>query len=315
MSTDPTSRTIHLSLADILAAVRTASLPERRRQEMASALRTIGRVLDRPLERIPAIPRLLAIQLSDVAPRAAGISQARWNNVRALARAAIALVRPVSPGRQLNELSPAWKLLVDHLGRGVRASLSRLLRFCSAHGIGPENVYQETFDQFRLFLSEVLLPDPEKALIRTKRAWRAAQELESWPRLTVEVPDRSEKWTLTWVSFPASLREDFNRWRDRLAGRDLLDETPYRAVGSTTLTIRESQVSGISRFMDFNDFLLTSGVPGTDLTDDFTVFVDAHAASIPEPSSAEIFASALLIVGWLHGSRASRRFHIRLSRT
>jgi integrase len=242
VSTDPTSRTIHLSLADVLAAVRTASLPERRRQEMASALRTIGRVLDRPLERIPAIPRLLAIRLSDVAPRAAGISQARWNNVRALARAAIALVRPVSPGRQLNELSPAWKLLVDHLGRGIRASLSRFLRFCSAHGIGPENVCQETFDQFRLFLSEALLPDLEKALIRTKRAWRAAQELESWPRLTVEVPDRSKKWTLTWESFPASLREDFNRWRDRLAGRDMLDEMPVRAVRGTTLRMREWQV-------------------------------------------------------------------------
>jgi len=43
-----------LSLADVLGAVQTADLPNRQRQELASALRTVGRALDRPHERLKA---------------------------------------------------------------------------------------------------------------------------------------------------------------------------------------------------------------------------------------------------------------------
>ena len=53
-------RITELSLADVLAVVQTADLPNRQRQELASALRTVGRALDRSLERIQAEPRHLA---------------------------------------------------------------------------------------------------------------------------------------------------------------------------------------------------------------------------------------------------------------
>jgi integrase len=244
MSAYLASRAADASLADVLAAVQIATLPARRRQEMASALRTIARVLDRPIERIPAHPRLLANRLSEVAPRACGISPARWNNVRALARAALALVQPISPGRQRNLLSPAWKRLADRLeSRHVAVSLSRLLRFCSARGIDPDTVCNDTFEEFRLFLSDSLLSDPDKVFIQTARAWRVSQaKIENWPRISVEVPDRRNRWTFKWDRFPASLRRDFNIWRDRLAGRDILDEMPFRAARETTLATREWQV-------------------------------------------------------------------------
>ena len=244
MSAEPASRTTDPSLADVLAAVQIATLPARRRQEVASAVRTIARVLEKPLERIPASPRLLAVRLSEIAPRAFGISTRRWNNVRALARAALALVQPVSPGRQRNVLSPAWKVLADRLEtRSVGISLSRLLRFCSARDIDPATVCQGTFDEFRLFLSDTLLKDPDRVFLLTARAWRAAQAaVENWPRLRVAVPDRRNNWTLDWGSFPASLRQDFDVWRNRLAGQDLLDEMPFRPVRRTTLAIREWQV-------------------------------------------------------------------------
>ena len=61
-------RITELTLADVLAAVRTAELPNRQRQELASALRSVGRALDRPLERIQADPRHLAPRLKAVAP-------------------------------------------------------------------------------------------------------------------------------------------------------------------------------------------------------------------------------------------------------
>jgi hypothetical protein len=66
MTTIPASRnqTIPImTLADVLAAVVVADLPTRRRQEMASAVRTIGRALERPLAELPAHPRLIGPRL------------------------------------------------------------------------------------------------------------------------------------------------------------------------------------------------------------------------------------------------------------
>src|SRR5580693_2267929 len=91
-----------LSLADVLAAVQTADLPNRQRQELASALRTVGRAFDRPLERIQADQRHLAPRLKAVAPRAIGMSPRSWNNIRHRTRKALSLVRPMSPGRNTN---------------------------------------------------------------------------------------------------------------------------------------------------------------------------------------------------------------------
>ena len=87
-----------LSLADVLGAVQTADLPNRQRQELASALRTVGRALDRPLERIQAEPRHLAPRLKAVASRAVGLSPRSWNNIRFRVRKALSLVRPMHPG-------------------------------------------------------------------------------------------------------------------------------------------------------------------------------------------------------------------------
>src|ERR1700732_861301 len=96
------------SLADLLATLKAGDLPERKRQELASAIRTAARALGRSPEIIPADGRLLASRLKEVAPAAIGISRGRWNNVRALLRTALALVQPISPGRNRNDLLPEW---------------------------------------------------------------------------------------------------------------------------------------------------------------------------------------------------------------
>ena len=71
MATYPASqppKTAELSLADVLVAVQAADLPTRTRQELSSALRSTGKAVGRPLERIQADPRHLAQRLKAVAP-------------------------------------------------------------------------------------------------------------------------------------------------------------------------------------------------------------------------------------------------------
>ena len=246
MSSEVNSRnqaSFDLTLADALAAVQAADLPERRRQEMASALRTIARALGKPLERIPARPRLLAERLKLIAPGAIGISRRRLNNVRSLTQASLMLLQPMAPGRHVNKLLPGWQRLSDQLPSDpVKRSVSRLMRFCSARDIEPETFTEETFQLFREYLDDSL-KIPHKVLSVTARGWRQAQDaVADWPKAKLEIPDRRRPWTLPFTAFPDPFSKDCEVWLNKLAGRDLLDETSFPAVCAATLALRQRQV-------------------------------------------------------------------------
>src|SRR5579883_3430472 len=142
MALPPASRASSGTLAGVLEVIKSIpDLSPQRRQNMASSVRTVSRMLGRPVESIPAEPRLLARSLSDLAPEAAGISRARWNNVRSLLRGALELTRPMLPGRQTQPLSAPWQALYENLtGIHRQRRLSRLLRYFSGLGIEPQTV-------------------------------------------------------------------------------------------------------------------------------------------------------------------------------
>jgi integrase len=247
MSSSNGSRTESASdpcLADLLATIQAGNLPERKRQELASAIRTAARALGRPPENIPAEARLLASRLKEVAPAAIGISRGRWNNVRALLRAALALIQPISPGRHRNGLLPEWLALSNELtSRSDKIALSRVLHYCSAQGIGPNVITEGNFDEYRLHLDRSLLKRPNETFAMTVRAWRRAEEaIEGWPQVSVSIPDRRRQWVFRWDRFPSSLRQDCQTWCDRLAGCDLMEDTPFRPVRPVTVAHRKWQI-------------------------------------------------------------------------
>ena len=161
-----------LTLADVLAAVTTADVPERRRQDLASAVRTAARALGRAPEHVPADPRRLSARLTEVAPAALGLSRGRWANCRSLLRAALALVTPTAPGRHSVELSPAWQTLRKKLP-SIRqhTRLSRFAHFCTSESIEPSAVTQETFHAYREHLDLALLKSPKRVYDNTVYAW------------------------------------------------------------------------------------------------------------------------------------------------
>jgi hypothetical protein len=250
MSPQPASRgnpNPILTLAHVILAVGAADIPTRRRQEITAALRTVARALRKPPDRVSADPRRLAEALKEVAPLAIGMSVGRWANVRSLTRAGLALVQPMSPGRHITPLSPGWKGPWKQLPRPVRMALSRFARFCTVHGIEPEAVTEATFEAFRAHLNDSLLKSPDKIFAALVRGWRSAQTVvDGWPRIGIAIPNRRRDWTLPWSDFPASLRQDCEAWRDRLAGRDLLAEGHVRVVRPGTVVRRERQIRTVA---------------------------------------------------------------------
>ena len=232
-----------LTLADVILAVRTADLPARRRQEIAAALRTVARALRKPPDCVSANPRRLADAMNEVAPRAIGMSLGRWANVRSLTRAGLALVQPMSPGRHIIPLAPAWKASWKQLPRPVKIALLRFARFCTVRGIEPWAVTEATFETFRVHLDATLLKSPGKIYAAAVRAWRAAQAVvDSWPRIDITIPSRRKDWTLSWSHFPESLRQDCAAWCNRIAGQDLLADDCVRVVRPGTVAHRERQI-------------------------------------------------------------------------
>jgi integrase len=284
-------------------------LPERKRQELASAIRTAARALGRSPANIPADARLLASRLKDVAPAAIGISRGRWNNVRSLLRTSLALIQPISPGRNRNDLLPEWLALSNKLdSRSDKIALSRVLRFCSARGIGPNTVTKETFDDYHLHLDHSLLKRPEQTFALTVRAWRRAEiAIAGWPQIDVSIPDRRRHWVSGWDRFPVSLRRDCQAWCDRLAGRDVLEDAPFRPVRPSTLAHREWQIRAFASAlvrMDRDPATLTS------LRD--LVEIDAFKSGLRFFLDREGGAPTTAIADLASSLKAVARHHVRV---
>ena len=242
MSTPEPSRA---TLADVIAGVQAADLTPQRRQNMTSAVRTVARVLGRGPEQIAADASLLGRRLASVTAQQHDLSAGRWNNVRSLLRAALALVRPIMKGRSTVPLSQAWQALHDTLPKKAdKVRLSRIMRWLSARQIGPDAMTMDDLATFqRELVEDALLKNPEKTWADLAVAWnRASGQTAGFPALTIERPSRRKVYVMPWSTFPVSLKQDVDAWLGRLAGRDFADAGPSRPVRPSTLATREYQL-------------------------------------------------------------------------
>ena len=181
------------TLADIRDRIGVAAgLSSRQQTDLCSALHTVGRVLGRRLDELPAHPTFLRPKLADVAPARHGLSPASWANTRSRLRKALEVGGcAVMPGRYLISPAPDWAGLLEQPADAHPAHRSQpLCAYCSSQGIAPAEVTEATFATFKAALEqEGLLGDPRTVHRETCRCWNlAAAQLEGWPPLRVEVP-------------------------------------------------------------------------------------------------------------------------------
>jgi integrase len=99
----------------------------------------------------------------------------------------------------------------------------------------------ETVESFRSHLDQSL-KRPKQLYSMMARAWRRAQAaVPDWPTATVDVP-KTNRWVPPMSVLPQSFWDDCEVWLDRLAGRDLLDEMPFRPVRPSTVNFHRRQL-------------------------------------------------------------------------
>ena len=236
-----------LNLADILARVTAhETLTDRQRQDLASALRTVGKAIGLPLTDVPAHPAHLRDRLKGFAPAMIGLSDRRWANVLSLARAAlkhggVALM----PGRYREPFAPKWAALFPPLKQmHTRIALSRLARYCSIRGIDPEQVDDVVFDAFGEDLTNAaLIKLPNKVHRKAAVVWnQAAETVPGWPQRRVKIPDYRRTYALPWETFPTSLKADVDAYLGRLANTDVLEDLDFQPLKSASIRTRSHQI-------------------------------------------------------------------------
>jgi integrase len=177
-----------------------------------------------------------------LSPARFGLSRGRWANLRSLTLKAFKLAGMATlPGRHVSRLSHEWQRHYDLLPkRPQRVDLSRFIHRCSELGVSPEDVAHETFEGFAEELEQYgLRPRPRQTYRDACRAWNwAVQHVAGWPPLTIAIPDRRNRYSLSWETFPPSLKSDIDAMLDAAISPDLLSPTSRRPIKAVSARSR-----------------------------------------------------------------------------
>jgi integrase len=205
---------------------------------MRSAIRKVCRVLHLDPEAVPANPARLRVMLEPITAAAAGVTSGRWANTRSLVRRAIerAGIRSM-PGRYRDPLIAEWEALRALLpNRHLKAAVSSLLSYLSAHDIPPFAVTAEIFAQFAAALMATSLKrDPGGVYRDACKAWNwAAEHVPGWPQLRVPVPSRSRQFAFGLEQFPQSFQADVNRFLSDRTNPDVFSDDYQKPLSPAT---------------------------------------------------------------------------------
>ena len=143
------------TFADVMTQISMdTSLSATRRRDFLSSIRCLFRLMEIEPAATPAFPGAIRERLQRLHHVQANISAKRFANIKAdVAFALRHLGLTGSTLRNGKGLGPAWQTLWGAIkNEQTRWKLSRLFRFCSAVGVEPEAVDDNTIDRLLLAL-------------------------------------------------------------------------------------------------------------------------------------------------------------------
>jgi len=200
------------TVADVLTCLQAFDVPAQARNNMASALRGLSKVLDRDPAFVPIHAPSLRRLVAHASPGAISMSMSRWRNVRSDANRAIRLSGlSVNVAPEQAPLTDDWQAVAlmapDPMRRSV---LRRFGKFCCNQQLSPESVVDEVATQFHQYLDlNQLSKTPERTIKDVIRFWNQFVAVDPSGRyrpLTPIVSTRS--YTLSWAELPDALATD-----------------------------------------------------------------------------------------------------------
>lgn len=143
--------------AEVIAAIEKADdLGPDQKRHWPTALRQMGRYLDRPLSRIPTRIAAIGPAVKRLHPARLGVHPKTFANHRANARAALLWFNRQTPGcGRKGAMDPCYRSLLEQVpDRYARDMLSPFFRFLSAEGVQPDDVRDGHVEAFIAYRKE-----------------------------------------------------------------------------------------------------------------------------------------------------------------
>lgn len=166
-----------LTLADVIEHLNARrDIDATKRRDMVSAINRTARLLDLSPKDMPANVLELRARLLTIHPTPHGLNKRSWANVKSNLARALKEVGIIGDDKAVPR-TKAWNTLLsetpeDHHGY----QLARLARFCSARGVEPTEVSDDTIAEFYRHLDDTLLSrEPFKPVKDTVDAWNGVR--------------------------------------------------------------------------------------------------------------------------------------------
>jgi hypothetical protein len=216
------------------------------RRDMISALRSMARMIKRPLDQTPANTDWLRQRLNQLHPTQIGISAKRFSNIKSAALAALRRTGAKTKRRDwLDPMSPDWSTLFEAVPNKLdRYKLSRLFRWATTEGLAPRHLNDAAIADFtEMLVSETFVKDPHKIVRQAVNLWnKMSGAIPGWPQSELARPLKRAPWTFPLAAFPESFQADVDRWCARLTLDDLFaEDAPIRPCRPATIKHRRMQ--------------------------------------------------------------------------
>lgn len=243
--TNPFMADDQMTLADVLdkVAVDTELNPQRRRN-LCSAIRALGKLMNKNLSYLPADPGFYRKMFKGLHPEHCGLSKSRIANIKSDILFALKHVGHIQGARTyMAPLTPEWQELwnlSEGAGR-LRLYVSRLMHYCSARRILPEQVDDSIASQLgQAMIDESFVSNPtgtHKGILRT---WnKLVDQAPDWPQIKLTIPNDRNGYSIPLDRFPQSLRDEVDAMVEQWAGKDILDDCgPVKPVAPRTIKTR-----------------------------------------------------------------------------
>jgi integrase len=234
-----------MTMADVLERVAASvDLKPQRRRNICSALRALGKLMNRDLAYLPAHAGFYRKMFKELHPEHCGLSKSRVANIKSDVLFALKFVGCIDGARSyMAPLSDDWQVLWDKAacaGR-LRLYVSRLMHFCSARGILPDNVDDAVSEQLRVALvEESFVENPIHTYKGILRTWnKLVDQVPGWPQTRLTIANDRDDYTIPLDQFPQSFRIEVDAMVSRWAGKDILDDFgPDKPLAPRTIKTR-----------------------------------------------------------------------------